>query len=185
MSGYEYRGETGNIKSIPGGVCKRKWCLLYMPEFYSNDWWMRKIHLSYEVAVIQRVKSCHTCKTRITAGYKTFEPQHDKTNKVAVHPAKTQISLGIRPVWSGSSLSAWRKLGSIATLWAQQRRLWSDWADAQADLSLRWVHSHFVGFVMLRLIWLHDAVCPWQQTMFSVETKSTFKTIESHLNSHM
>ena len=24
----------------------------------------------------------------------------------------------------------------------------SDWADAQADLSLRWVHTHFVGFVM-------------------------------------
>ena len=26
------------------------------------------------------------------------EPPHDKTNKVAVRPAKTQISLGIRPV---------------------------------------------------------------------------------------
>ena len=33
-----------------------------------------------------------------------------------------------------------------------QRRLWSDWADAQADLSLRWAHSHFAGFVMSRLI---------------------------------
>ena len=33
-----------------------------------------------------------------------------------------------------------------------QWRLWSDWADAQADLSLRWAHSHFVGFVMSRLI---------------------------------
>ena len=32
-----------------------------------------------------------------------------------------------------------------------QRGLWSDWVDAQADLSLRWVHSHFVGFVMSRL----------------------------------
>ena len=32
-----------------------------------------------------------------------------------------------------------------------QRRLWSDWADAQADLSLRWAHSHFVGFVTRRL----------------------------------
>ena len=32
-----------------------------------------------------------------------------------------------------------------------QWRLWSDWADAQADLSLRWAHSHFVGFVMSRL----------------------------------
>ena len=33
-----------------------------------------------------------------------------------------------------------------------QQRLWSDWADAQADLSLRRALSHFVGFVMSRLI---------------------------------
>ena len=32
-----------------------------------------------------------------------------------------------------------------------QRRLCSDWADAQADLSLCCAHSHFVGFVMSRL----------------------------------
>ena len=36
----------------------------------------------------------------------TFEPPHDKTNKMTVHPAKTQISLGIRSVWSESSLCA-------------------------------------------------------------------------------
>ena len=34
-----------------------------------------------------------------------------------------------------------------------QRILWSDRADAQADLSLRWAHSHFVGSVMSRLIY--------------------------------
>ena len=28
----------------------------------------------------------------------TYEPSRDKTNKVSVRPAKTQISLGIRPV---------------------------------------------------------------------------------------
>ena len=60
------------------------------------------------------------------------EPRHDKTNKVTVRPAKAQISLGIRPVWSESLLAAWRKLGSLD----------------QADLSLRWAHTHFVGFVM-------------------------------------
>ena len=45
-----------------------------------------------------------------------------------------------------------------------QRRLWSDWADAKADLRLRWAHSHFVGFVMRRLShgntyreWTHTA----------------------------
>ena len=40
-----------------------------------------------------------------------------------VRPAKTQISLGIRPVWSESSLSAWRNLGSLATSWAQAKTL--------------------------------------------------------------
>ena len=35
-----------------------------------------------------------------------FEPPHDKTNKMRVRPAKTQISLGILPVWSESSLCA-------------------------------------------------------------------------------
>ena len=41
-----------------------------------------------------------------------------KPTKWHVRPAKTQISLGIRPVWSESSLSAWRMLGSLATHWA-------------------------------------------------------------------
>ena len=31
-------------------------------------------------------------------GKKEFEPRHDKTNKMSVRRAKTQISLGIRPV---------------------------------------------------------------------------------------
>ena len=60
-----------------------------------------------------------------------------QNNQMSVHTGKTQISLGICPVWSESSLSAWRKL-----------------ADAQADLNLRWAHSYFVGFVMRRLILL-------------------------------
>ena len=42
-----------------------------------------------------------------------YEPRHDKTNKMSVRPVKTQIS--IHPVWSESSLSAWRTLGFLAT----------------------------------------------------------------------
>ena len=37
-----------------------------------------------------------------------YEPRHYKTNKMSVRPAKTQISLGICPVWSESSLCAQR-----------------------------------------------------------------------------
>ena len=42
-----------------------------------------------------------------------------------------------------------------------QRRLWSDWADAQADLSLCWAHSQFVGFVML---WLKYSIMTYYVT---------------------
>ena len=44
-----------------------------------------------------------------------------KLTKWYVRSAKTQISLGIRPVWSESSPSAWRKLGSLATHWAHSK----------------------------------------------------------------
>ena len=39
-----------------------------------------------------------------------------------------------------------KKAWVLSYLLSAQRRLWSDWADAQVDLSLRWVHTHFVGF---------------------------------------
>ena len=80
-----------------------------------------------------------------------YEPRHDKTNKVSVRPAKTQISLGIHPVWSESSLCA-QWVGKDPSFLRADSEVWSDWADAQADLNLRWAHSHFVGFVMSRLI---------------------------------
>ena len=41
-----------------------------------------------------------------------------KPTKRHVRPAKTQINLGIHPVWSESLLSAWKKLGSLANHWA-------------------------------------------------------------------
>ena len=44
-----------------------------------------------------------------------------------------------------------KKAWVLSYLLSAQRRIWSDWADAQADLSLHWAHSHLVGFVMRRL----------------------------------
>ena len=85
-----------------------------------------------------------------------------KPTKWSVRPAKTQISLGIHPVWSESSLPAWRSIGSSATHFGALQRFWSDWTDAQADLGLRWAHSHFVGFVMRRLILLVPFLCVMQ-----------------------
>ena len=57
-----------------------------------------------------------------------------KPTKWPVLPAKTQISLGIRPVWSVFTVrmnKAWVPIYPLSS----QRRLWSDWADDPADLS--------------------------------------------------
>ena len=70
------------------------------------------------------------------------EPHHDKTNKITVHPAKTQLSLGILPVWSESSLCAQWVAKDSSFLHADSEDS-SDWVDAQADLSLRRGHMPF------------------------------------------
>ena len=88
---------------------------------------------------------------RNSCALKWFQPRHDKTNKMNVRPAKTQISQGICPVWSVFAVRM-KKAWVLSYPLSAQRRLWSDQADAQADLSLRWAHSHFVGFVMSWLI---------------------------------
>ena len=83
------------------------------------------------------------------------EPPRDKTNKMTVRPAKTQISLGIRPVWSESSLSGWRKLGPLATQWAHSedsgqtgrmpRLIWVFAGRTVTLLVLSWGRSHTVS----------------------------------------
>ena len=76
----------------------------------------------------------------------------NKQTKWYVRPAKTQISLGIRPVWSKSSLSAWKKLGSLATHWAHSE---------DSDQTGR--TCHFVGFVTKWLKW-----CSWASKQFYI-----------------
>ena len=66
-------------------------------------------------------------------------------NKRLVPPAKTQISLGIRPVWSKSSLCAQWVAKDPNFLHADSEDL-SDWADAQAELRRRWAHMPFCWF---------------------------------------
>ena len=91
-----------------------------------------------------------------TLNITTNELRHNKTNKMSVRLAKTQISLGICLVWSESSLFAWRNLGSLRSYsLSALQRLWSDWGDAQADLSFCWAHTHFVGFVM---VWIKSKI---------------------------
>ena len=55
------------------------------------------------------------------------EPRHNKTNKMSVRPAQTQISLGIRPVWSVSSMcTEW--VAKDPNFLQADYEDWSDWA---------------------------------------------------------
>ena len=94
---------------------------------------------------LERVMLCVSCSPN--------EPRHDKTNKMSVRPAKTQISLGIRPVWSESSLCAQRVPKDPKFLHAD-----SEDSDQTGRMPrLIWVFAgrtcHFVGFVTRRLKW--------------------------------
>ena len=62
-----------------------------------------------------------------------------KPTKWHVRPAKTQISLGICPVWSVFAVRM-KKAWVISYPLSAQRRLWPDCVDAQADLRLRLAH---------------------------------------------
>ena len=80
---------------------------------------------------------------------------------MSVRPAKTLITLDIRA-------SAQSDQSSMCAQWVAKGprflhadsedsdQTGRDWADAQADLSLRWAHSHCVGFVMSRLKCVSD-----------------------------
>ena len=61
-----------------------------------------------------------------------------KPTKLPVRPMKTQISLSIHPVWSESSLSAWRSLWSLAT-----HGLHCKVFDQTGRIRVHWVHRSF------------------------------------------
>ena len=78
-----------------------------------------------------------------------YEPVHDKTNKMACVPSKTDHP-GICPVLSESLLSVWRKLGSLATHLAHSKD-WSDWVDGQSNLNLCWSEKSYCRFCLAHM----------------------------------
>ena len=68
-----------------------------------------------------------------------------KPTKWPVCPAKTRISLDLSPVWSESSLCT-QSMAKNPRFFHADIEDWSDWADAQADLSRCWAHRSFCYF---------------------------------------
>ena len=104
----------------------------------------------------------------------SYEPRHEKT-----HPPSLIRVFAVRM----------KKAWVLSYPLSAQRRLRSDWADAQADLSLRWAHSHFVGFLMSRLncvclrsLLVFSSIC---QLMLFHECNSCSSQLQSRMNKEM
>ena len=84
-------------------------------------WWLRPESCNQRVGVWCYVFSpAHSFSLTLAFSVIYALSRHPcviKKAKWHMRPAKTQISLGLRPDWSESSLSAWRNLGSWATHW--------------------------------------------------------------------
>ena len=112
-----------------------------------------------------------------------------KPTKWHVRPAKTQISLGIRPVWSESSLCAQWAAKDQSFLHVDSED--SDktgrmsrliWVFAQADLSLCWAHMPFWWFcheVAHLVVYFRKAYK--NKKMSAFKTSLTFKCLIEHL----
>ena len=76
----------------------------------------------------------------------SFEPPRDKTNKMACAPREDSDQPGHLPSLIWVFAVCMKKAWVLSYPLSAQRRLWSDWADAQSDLSLRWAHMPLCWF---------------------------------------
>ena len=89
------------------------------------------------------LNSCKIFKYSVRADCFHMSRLVTKPIKWALRPAKTQNSLpSLIRVFAVRMKKSWALSYPLSPL----RRLWSDWADAQADLSLRWAQSSFCWF---------------------------------------
>ena len=106
---------------------------------------------------------------------KTDKPPHDKTSKMACALSNDSDQPGHPPSLIRVFAVRMKKAWVLSYPLSARRRLWSDWADSEADPSLRWTHCHFVGFVMRQLRFLFMM----RLTLTSVTQAKTLKKMEA------
>ena len=92
------------------------------------------------------------------------EPPHDKTNKMACAPSEGSDQPGHPPSLIRVFAVRMKKARILSFLLSAQRRLWSDWADAQTDLfslgakTFCWF-CHEVDQIQIRGVFLGTRFC--------------------------
>ena len=91
----------------------------------------------------------------------TYEQCHDKINRMACTPSEDSDQPGHPPSLIRVFAVRIKKAWVLSYPSGAQQRLWSDWANAQAGLSLHWAHRSFCWFcheeahIMLAIIMIH------------------------------
>ena len=100
---------------------------------------------AHDLGLLYAVQACLSEKLGVISiiTLKEFEQQHDKTNKVACATSENsdQPSCSLIRVFAVLSMGT----KHLRFLHADSKD-WSDWADAQADLSLCWAHTSVCWF---------------------------------------
>ena len=96
----------------------------------------------------------------------TYEPPHDKTNKMICAPSEDSDQPGHPPSLIRVFTVRMKKHWVLSYPMSALRRLWSDWADAQAVLSLCWAHIPFCWFCHETAhISMSKQCCPHEETL--------------------
>ena len=120
----------------------------------NNTVLLNRSNLSFQIFIKR-----DSCYLYINSFMQNFlvEPPRDKTNIVACVPSEDSDQPRHPPSLIRVFAVRMKKPWVLSYQLSAQRRLWSDWANAQTDLSLHWAHSHFVGFVMRQLLCFIDS----------------------------
>ena len=127
--------------------------LLYEFNFSDIHWSMNTMgHLQSLYDALQchllfmPLHATHCVRTSMTVRETGLEPPRDKTNEMACAPSEDSDQPGHPPslirVFAVRMKKAWVLSYPLSAQW----RLWSDWVDAQDDLSLRWAHMPICWF---------------------------------------
>ena len=119
--------------------------------------------LDYNIRKYWSIKSCFEVFLPIFQNFILYFEVVTKPTKWPVHPAKTQISLSIRPVWSESSLCAQGITKDPRFLRVNSK----DSNQTERMPRLNWIfggRSHLGGFAILRIIlqWWQHRTCRGQ-----------------------
>ena len=129
--------------------------------FYVKQLWRGMVQMNLRIgAVLQNLHSCIPNRNfRMTDWCKKIWATTWQNQQNECAPSEDSDQPGHPPSLIRVFAVRMKKAWSLSYPLSAQQRLWSDWVDAQADLSLHWAHTHFVGFVMSQLMLSYPRGC--------------------------